>query len=46
MADYAEAVLEGFPRAVIQPIVARRLKLEADKGVLAVLGSLDIRFSD
>ncbi|MGO8692685.1 MAG: HEAT repeat domain-containing protein [Rectinemataceae bacterium] len=46
VADYAEAVLEGFPRAVIQPIVARRLKLEADKGVLAVLGSLDIRFSD
>ncbi|HUW39363.1 MAG TPA: HEAT repeat domain-containing protein [Rectinemataceae bacterium] len=46
VADYAEAVLEGFPRAVIQPIVSRRLKLEADKGVLAVLGDLNSRFSD
>jgi HEAT repeat protein len=45
-AGYAEAVLEGFPRAVIQPLVARRLKLESDKGVLAVLGDLDARFSD
>jgi HEAT repeat protein len=45
-AGYAEAVLEGFPRAVIRPLVARRLKLEADKGVLAVLGDLDARFSD
>ncbi len=46
VADFAETVLEGFPPAVIKPIVARRLKLEADKGVLAVLGALDARFSD
>ena len=45
-ASYAEAVLEGFPRSVIKPLVARRLKLEADKGVLAVLADLDSRFSD
>jgi hypothetical protein len=46
VADFAETVLEGFPSAIIKPIVARRLKLEADKGVLAVLGALDARFSD
>lgn len=46
VADFAETILEGFPKAVIKPIVARRLKLEADKGVLAVLGALDARFSD
>ena len=46
IADFAEAILEGFPSSVIQPIVARRLKLEADKSVLAVLGALDSRFSE
>ena len=45
VADFSEAILEGFPSAVIQPIVARRLKLEPDKGILAVLGALDARFS-
>jgi len=44
--DFAETVLEAFPAAIIQPIVARRLKLEGDKNVLAVLGDLDARFSD
>lgn len=46
VADFAEAVLEGFPPQLIQPIVARRLKLEGDKGVLAVLEALDARFSE
>ncbi len=46
MADFAAAVLEGFPAPLISSIVARRLRTETDKGVLSVLASLDARFAE
>jgi HEAT repeat protein len=46
LADFVEGSLEGFPKSLITPIVGRRLKLEADKNILAVLSALDSRFSE
>lgn len=41
VADFAEAVLEGFPAALIRSVVTRRMRTETDAGVLSVLNSLD-----
>jgi HEAT repeat protein len=43
--DLAEAMLEGYPASFMAPLVSRRLKTEADKGVISVLDSLDARLS-
>jgi HEAT repeat protein len=43
--EYAGAVLEGYPASFMPSLIERRMRTETDKGVLAVLASLDARFS-
>ncbi len=46
VADFAQAVLEGFPAAMIRSVVSRRLRSETDAGILSVLNALDAVLAD
>ncbi|MBL8967379.1 MAG: HEAT repeat domain-containing protein, partial [Spirochaetaceae bacterium] len=46
LGELAGAVLEGYPASLMAPLVARRLRTETDKNVLAVLQALDAKFAD
>jgi len=45
LADYAEALLEGYPASLMASFVARRLRTETDKNAISALESLDARFA-
>ncbi len=46
VADFAVAVLEGFPPRTIRFVVSRRLRTETDAGILSVLNALDAVLAD
>lgn len=46
LGDFAEAVLEGYPSALMSSVVARRTRSESDKNVLAVLQALEAKFGE
>ena len=46
VADFAEAVLEGYPASLMTSLVERRLRTETDKNVISVLNTLSSRFSE
>jgi len=46
VADFVEAVLEGFPAGMIRSVVSRRLRSETDAGILSVLNVLDAVLAD
>jgi len=46
VADFVEAMLEGFPAKLIRSVVSRRLRTETDAGILSVLNSLDAVLAD
>jgi HEAT repeat protein len=45
LADYAEALLEGYPASFMPSFVSQRLRTETDKNAVSVLQSLDSHFS-
>lgn len=46
VADFVEAMLEGFPAGLIRSVVSRRMRTETDTGILSVLNSLDAVLAD
>jgi FOG: HEAT repeat len=45
LADFAEALLEGYPDSLMSSFVPRRLRTETDKNAISVLEALESHFS-
>jgi hypothetical protein len=45
-AEFAQAVLEGYPASLMSGLVSRRTRTESDKNVLAVLNALAQSFTE